>query len=113
MITILAETSFKDKNGIYRKFNIQFLSRPEGKMIFVNLDGYSNQDGFSIVNLVDRENIQLFRDHIELMFGIKSIDDIKFLIEYQENFYQVVGYDNNMLYTKTVDCILQYEEYLQ
>lgn len=93
MITFVAETSFKDKTGIYRKFNIQILKLADYpyNTIVINLDGYYSPSGL-ITYLDLQDNIELFFKHIDIMFGIKNKDE-----------YQIMLIENGMEYKRSVD----------
>lgn len=104
MITCVAETSFKDRNGIYRKFNIQILklSGCPYNTIVINLDGYDPLScGITYSDLQD--NIELFFKHLDIMFGIKNKDE-----------YQIMLIENGMKYKRSVDKnSTYYGEFLQ
>lgn len=90
MITFVAETSFKDAEGIYKKFNIQLLKYLDEQMIVINLDGYDiNSCGLNIDMLVDNE--KLLFNHLHTMFGIEEIDN-----------YKVVVIDINQAYKRQI-----------
>jgi hypothetical protein len=78
---MLAETSFKDKDEIYRKCNIQVLELPNEtyNMIVVNLDGY-DEISCGLNHSMFLDNKELFFKHIDTVFGLTPIDNFQFII---------------------------------